>query len=105
MIDVDERGRAAAADLNRAVGTVVDSDGAWQALLAGAASPAAIAWRRGRAWAVVAIGAAATIAIVALVAAERSDTRRVEVPRATTAATPALTTPVSLPDPTTVPAS
>lgn len=78
MIDVDERGRAAAADLHRAAAAVADTDGAWQALSgvvavrpAGTARPP----RRRVRWVAAAVGAAAavTIAVVGLVAADRTD--------------------------------
>jgi hypothetical protein len=101
MIDVDERGRAAAADLHRAVGAAFDTDEAWQAVLAGTALPvgAGARPRRRLGWAVAAVGVAATITIVALVAAERAEAPPAGLP-ATSVARPDITGPTSVPPPT-----
>lgn len=72
MIDVDERGRSAAADLSRAARSIADTDAAWDAVLAGRSGVdvAAVPPRRHR-WVLAGLAAAAAVvmAVVGVVAA------------------------------------
>jgi hypothetical protein len=103
MIDVDERGRAAAADLNRAAAAVATTHAALDAVLAGRAlvEVGPRRPRRGRRLAAAfAVAAAVVVAIVGTLAVRGGGSDRVSVVSATPVSTAGL--PSSVPDPSPV---